>query len=471
MNGVNIGSVIPIAATSETQTFPDDVALKFGTGGTASILYETKDANANELIIALPTGGATDVPVLVIGDQSIVDKDLTLFNGITVPSLALMNADETHYLKIDGAGIIASDTTLTFSPSGQAATLTMTSDGTVTSLIPATGDYLRIGDAASTSRSLDANDDMMVTGDFEVDGATYCDGSINVSGTATFNAQLAVAANGYISTANTDDVDLPIQARDNGLLKVQIANFVGGVDPYVLLGRDDTGVGSGTLTNGTGTFTGSPITLVCGNNTIVCTGAGNCTVVVPVGSTGTATSGTATITGSVQALAAGNNTVTTGVTTGNFVVALTGSGTVTDGVVLQMGSGSVAEAAGHGFGSSWKIGNASSEVEERGSIDLVLVTATNAAEEARFDFNTMAAGAMANMARIGAKGLYLPTSVDSAAVTDEVCLGAYEISAGHRALSISTEEAVVAETDESKMSHKLPVRINGATYNIMLCAT
>jgi len=62
-------------------------------------------------------------------------------------------------------------------------------------------------------------------------------------------------------------------------------------------------------------------------------------------------------------------------------------------------------------------------------------------------------------------------SLDSAAVADQVAIGGYEISAGHRALAISSEEAVVAEVDETKFSHKVPVRWNGATYNIMLCAT
>jgi hypothetical protein len=95
---VNIGSVIPIAATSETQTFPDDVALKFGTGGTASILYETADTNANALIVALPEGGATDVPVLVVGDASISNADLTFFNAITEPSIAVMDDDKSAYL-------------------------------------------------------------------------------------------------------------------------------------------------------------------------------------------------------------------------------------------------------------------------------------------------------------------------------------------------------------------------------------
>ena len=69
------------------------------------------------------------------------------------------------------------------------------------------------------------------------------------------------------------------------------------------------------------------------------------------------------------------------------------------------------------------------------------------------------------------RDLRFTTSLDSAAVADEVSLGCYELSAGNRALAISQESAVAADTDETKFSHKLPVRINGATYYIMLTAT
>lgn len=66
------------------------------------------------------------------------------------------------------------------------------------------------------------------------------------------------------------------------------------------------------------------------------------------------------------------------------------------------------------------------------------------------------------------RNLTFTTSIDSSAVADEVSLGAYEISAGHRALAISSEEVVVEEVDETKMSHKYPIRINGVNYNLML---
>jgi hypothetical protein len=72
---------------------------------------------------------------------------------------------------------------------------------------------------------------------------------------------------------------------------------------------------------------------------------------------------------------------------------------------------------------------------------------------------------------VGGKALSIGGSTDSAAVANEVSYGAYEIAADHRGMAWSAEEVVVAEVDETKFSHKWPVRINGATYNVMLCAT
>lgn len=103
---------------------------------------------------------------------------------------------------------------------------------------------------------------------------------------------------------------------------------------------------------------------------------------------------------------------------------------------------------------------------------------TDGTEDGRLEINLMRDGASTLTASLSSTGAWwvdedisFTTSVDSAAVADTVSLGGYEISAGHRALAISSEEVVVTETDETKFSHKLPVRINGATYNLMLCAT
>ena len=60
-------------------------------------------------------------------------------------------------------------------------------------------------------------------------------------------------------------------------------------------------------------------------------------------------------------------------------------------------------------------------------------------------------------------------SVDSVAVTDQVSVGGFDISAGHRALAISSEEVVVTEAIGAS-DRTLPIRINGATYKMMLVA-
>lgn len=61
-------------------------------------------------------------------------------------------------------------------------------------------------------------------------------------------------------------------------------------------------------------------------------------------------------------------------------------------------------------------------------------------------------------------------STDSAAIADEVAISGFDTTAGHRTLSISCEEVVTSNTNYLTMSHKLPVRINGTTYNFMLIA-
>lgn len=81
------------------------------------------------------------------------------------------------------------------------------------------------------------------------------------------------------------------------------------------------------------------------------------------------------------------------------------------------------------------------------------------------DYGIYQSGTAENV--LGGK-LTFPNSADSGAIADEVSLGAYEIGAGQRALAISQEYDAVAEVDETKFSHKLPVRINGSTYYVML---
>ena len=98
-------SIVP--KNSYKPRFPSDIG--FGFGGTAGspltqLLWETADANANSLLLSLPEGGAVNVPVFVIGDETALYKDLGLFNGFTNPTLAILNDDATKaiYFQHDG---------------------------------------------------------------------------------------------------------------------------------------------------------------------------------------------------------------------------------------------------------------------------------------------------------------------------------------------------------------------------------
>ena len=65
--------------------------------------------------------------------------------------------------------------------------------------------------------------------------------------------------------------------------------------------------------------------------------------------------------------------------------------------------------------------------------------------------------------------LTFPLSINSAAVVDEVSIGGYDISAGHRALAISSEEVVVAAVGIAS-AFAYPVEINGTAYDILMRA-
>ncbi len=219
---------------------------------------------------------------------------------------------------------------------------------------------------------------------------------ITITGDATLS-NLYIVNGGTFNAASADNSSLIGRARDNGVGLTEILRFQSGADPYVQIGRDDTGVALNAIT---------------------------------------------------------------------------------DALVLQMGGGTGNSAAGQGVGVSFKIGNDASELEERASIDAYLVFAGNGTEFSSFRFNQMNSGSMVEVFATDYMNLTFNWGIakfifsnDSAAAADTVTLGGYEISAGHRTLAIGSEEVVVAETDETKFSHKYPVRINGATYYAMLTAT
>ena len=114
-SALNIDSGATLAATGII-TIVDDTLFGLGTGNVARLSYDTTDANANELLLQLPAGGATDVPVLAIG-QSIESVDLGLFNGVVDPTIAVFGVGAvttSPRLRVYKArGTIASPTVVT----------------------------------------------------------------------------------------------------------------------------------------------------------------------------------------------------------------------------------------------------------------------------------------------------------------------------------------------------------------------
>ena len=97
-----IAGTAEIDLTASAITVVDDLLLGIGTGNMARFSWDTTDANANEMLLQMPAGGAVDVPVLAVG-QSIESVDLGLFNGVVDPTIALF-----------GVGAVATGTALRF---------------------------------------------------------------------------------------------------------------------------------------------------------------------------------------------------------------------------------------------------------------------------------------------------------------------------------------------------------------------
>ncbi len=172
------------AADPNAVDYLDDIALMMGDGGTVSIIYETADANANELILALPEGGATDVPVLVIGDTTINNVDLGIFDGITQPSVAIM----------DKAGKYAAVANAT--STGANATLTTATAGTFTNSVA--GDIVRV--TAGTNATAGWYTIASVTSGVEVVlNATWCTGAVTGGTIVVYHPYTMYMGSGIVS--------------------------------------------------------------------------------------------------------------------------------------------------------------------------------------------------------------------------------------------------------------------------------
>jgi hypothetical protein len=103
-DSVQVASIDSNGVTTFTggSFFADDVSIGFGNTAAApnvQLAYDTSDANANMVKLGLPTGGAIDVPIVLVGlDSAIVGIDNTFGDGVTDPRLAIVSPDGTDFL-------------------------------------------------------------------------------------------------------------------------------------------------------------------------------------------------------------------------------------------------------------------------------------------------------------------------------------------------------------------------------------
>lgn len=74
-------------------TYRDDSPISFG--GVTKLEWDSSDSNSNLLLVDFPTGGATDVPVMLL---ALTGSDYTYFNGTTQPTMAGEDVDGDSYL-------------------------------------------------------------------------------------------------------------------------------------------------------------------------------------------------------------------------------------------------------------------------------------------------------------------------------------------------------------------------------------
>lgn len=88
LNAQNVATASFTISNSGAWVIGDDSLFAFGTDSEARFSWDTTDANANELLLQMPAGTATNVPVLVIG-QGVESVDLGLYNGVVDPRIAM----------------------------------------------------------------------------------------------------------------------------------------------------------------------------------------------------------------------------------------------------------------------------------------------------------------------------------------------------------------------------------------------
>lgn len=174
--------------------------------GSVQILDASNDGNPQVRL------GATDAEELHI--QSVYDSgaqtlDYVLFQTDVASATAdkgeyRFNVDGTETARINDAGLEVDTINELVAAAGVTIDgLKIENDGTTTNFLGTAGDYLQVGDAAGTSHTLNSEDDLMVTGELEVDGEAFFDGALTISANTATITHSGTTSLSIASTSGT----------------------------------------------------------------------------------------------------------------------------------------------------------------------------------------------------------------------------------------------------------------------------
>jgi len=172
------------AFLSEKLMFNQGATPQFSLQGWNSMgsygLYIVNEVTSSNILSFTSGGKMITTGGLQLGGGSIID---------TTGAISFGNEDLSTTGTIS-AGNIATTGDIQATTANLAG-LDISNDGTKTTILGTAGDYNRIGDAGTTNHGLASNDDLMVTGKFEVDGNADFDGFANFRSRAVFGDAVA----------------------------------------------------------------------------------------------------------------------------------------------------------------------------------------------------------------------------------------------------------------------------------------
>jgi hypothetical protein len=188
----------------------DDVAISLGNTEAdpdAALAWDTLDeaTGGAALRLVLRDGDASNVPVLAIVNEFNETVALDAFAGETNPTLAIFDGANGYYVSMQhngtdgvfesGTGFLRLKAPSTIlMQNSTTEIMRFSNDGTKTTLLAPANDYVRVGSRSVTSHSLNSEDDLLVTGELEVDLSAYFDGAVTFGSTALFNGQATFAS-------------------------------------------------------------------------------------------------------------------------------------------------------------------------------------------------------------------------------------------------------------------------------------